>query len=85
MGLLLFMGKIFITAAVGMCSCCYGYQYGSGCGCFSGVLAYLGFGPYVDGGSKLWGGKELNYFLIPVIVSVCEGMVDVHVYIPPPL
>eukprot|EP00731_Ephydatia_muelleri_P024032 Em0016g303a len=47
-GLLLFMGKIFITAAVG-------------------VLAYLGFGPYVDGGSKLWGGKELNYFLIPVI------------------
>eukprot|EP00731_Ephydatia_muelleri_P024033 Em0016g304a len=48
-GLLLFMGKIFITAAVG-------------------VLAYLGFGSYVDGGSKLWGGKELNYFLIPVIV-----------------
>ena len=25
----------------------------------------------MDGGSKLWGGKELNYFLIPVIVSVC--------------
>ena len=36
----------------------------------AGVLAYLGFGSYVDGGSKLWGGKELNYFLIPVIVSV---------------
>ena len=27
---LLFMGKIFITAAVGMSSCFYGYQYGSG-------------------------------------------------------
>ena len=36
----------------------------------------------MDGGSKLWGSrKELNYFLIPVIVSVwvgvCKG--DVHV------
>eukprot|EP00731_Ephydatia_muelleri_P024034 Em0016g305a len=53
-GLLFFMGKIAITAA-GV------WSY------LAGVLAYLGFGSYVDGGSKLWGGKELNYFLIPVI------------------
>ena len=29
-GLLLFMGKITITAAIGMPFCYYGYQYGSG-------------------------------------------------------
>ncbi|KAL5483966.1 hypothetical protein EMCRGX_G020387 [Ephydatia muelleri] len=43
------------------------FLHGKNCYHCSCVLAYLGFGSYVDGGSKLWGGKELNYFLIPVI------------------
>ena len=34
-----------------------------------GILAYLGFGPYQDQGEKLWG-EPLNYYLLPVIVSV---------------
>ena len=34
-----------------------------------GILAYLGFGPYQDQGEKLWG-QPLNYYLLPVMVSV---------------
>ena len=46
---LLFLGKIAITAVVG-------------------VLAYLGFGSYLDLGTQLWG-RALNYYLLPVMVS----------------
>ena len=60
-GLMLFMGKIFITAAVGASSCCQGYQYGSGsCGCFLQVsLPTWGLGPMWMVGAS-YGGKEGN-------------------------
>lgn len=32
-----------------------------------GVLAYLGFGGFLDLGTTLWG-RPLNYYLLPVIV-----------------
>ena len=35
----------------------------------SGVLAYLGFGGYLGLGETLWN-QPLNYYLIPVIVSL---------------
>lgn len=48
--LLLFLGKITITAIIG-------------------VLAYLGFGGFIDLGTDLWG-RPLNYYLLPVIVCM---------------
>ena len=33
----------------------------------TGIIAYLGFGPYEEQGRRLWG-QPLNYYLIPVMV-----------------
>ena len=33
-----------------------------------GILAYLGFGGYLNLGQSLWG-EALNYYLIPILVS----------------
>lgn len=35
--------------------------------CSTGIIAYLGFGPYEEQGRVLWG-QPLNYYLIPVMV-----------------
>ena len=49
----------------------YMYMYMYTC---TGVLAYLGFGGYLGLGETLWN-QPLNYYLLPVIVSItmsCE-------------
>ena len=51
-----------------MWSCkCYYYYYTNRTR--AGVLAYLGFGGYLGLGETLWN-QPLNYYLIPVIVSL---------------
>ena len=35
---------------------------------YIGILAYLGFGGYLNLGTSLWG-EPLNYYVIPIIVS----------------
>ena len=48
---------------------CYNYYRHSPHSCtYIGILAYLGFGGYLNLGTSLWG-EPLNYYVIPIIVS----------------
>ena len=44
----------------------------------TGILAYLGFGPYQEQGRVLWN-EPLNYYLLPVIVRVPVYSVPVQI------
>ena len=46
----------------------------------AGILAYIGFGGYVDLGQTLWS-EELNYYLIPILVSWKRFFILVNSYL----